>query len=237
MTTGSLSRSLLRPLLCACGCLSFLFATALRGTQSPVFPDCLNVSASRNQFRPTDHSECSKDVLNLGSDKTIDDGEVLLGITPQEVKFIGCAAAPFVTFPAPGLHSKFNIYYPTVVRFEHDGYIAPLLHEMGHVFQLKQSGSYAKLKASLDDSIERIELGADFIGGFGASRLGLEPNAFLLNLSLVGSYNHGDFDSHGRPEDRAAAFRSGYFYQEKQATIGDAYADFQDNRFAQIKHQ
>jgi hypothetical protein len=196
--------------------------------QGPVFPDCLNVSPPRNPFRPLDHPKCNQDTLNFEEDKTIHDGEKLLDITPQEVRFIGCDDAPFVTIPAFGLSdSKFSIYYPTGVHLAHDGYLAPLLHEMGHD---------AKLKASLDDSIERIELGADFIAGIGANRLGLEPNAFLLNLSLFGSYNSRDFNYHGKPEDRAAAFRNGYFYREEQSTVTDSYADFQDNRFAQIKH-
>jgi hypothetical protein len=236
MKIGSLPRSLAR-LLVVCGCFAFPLATGLCGAKSSVFPDCLNVSSPRNPFRPTDHDECSKDALNFGDDKTVHDDEKLLDITPQEVRFIGCAAAPFVTFPAFGLsNSRYSIYYPTGVQLAHDDYLAPLLHEMGHVFQLKQAGSYAGLKASLDDSIERIELGADFIAGIGANRLGVEPKLFLINLSLVSSYNRSDSDYHGRPEDRAVAFRNGYFYQEKQATIANSYADFQDNLFAQIKN-
>jgi hypothetical protein len=233
---GSSSRPLAQPFLVACGLLALPVAIALSSTQSAASPDCLNVSSSPNPFHTSGHPECSKDVLNLGDDKSIHGGEKLLGITPQEVRFIGCAAAPFVTFPALGLSSsKFSIYYPTGVQLTHDDYLGPLLHEMGHVFQLKQAGSSAKLKASHDDSIERIELGADFIAGIEANRLGLEPRAFQINLSLVGSYNSRDSDYHGKPEHRAAAFRNGYFYQDKQAAVTDAYADFQDNLFAQIK--
>jgi hypothetical protein len=233
---GSLFRSLSQTSLIVSGCLALLLAMILSTTQGRAFPDCLNLSPSPNQFNPTDHPDCSKDPLDLSNDKAVRNGEALLDITPQEIRFIGCEPAPFVTFPAVGLNSKFTIYYPTGIQLAHDKYVAPLLHEMGHVFQLKQAGSYKKLKASLDDSIERIELGADFIAGLGANRLDLEPNTFLINLNLVGGYSKGAQD-HGRPEDRAAAFRNGYFYQEKQFTIADSYADFQDNRFAQIKHQ
>jgi hypothetical protein len=237
MTIGCLFRSLAQPFLVVLGCLAPLLGTGLSTAQSPVFPDCLNLSPSTDQFRPTDHPDCSKDALDLGNDKAVHDGERLLNIAPREVRFIGCAAAPFVTFPAIGTNSNFTIYYPTDVQLTHDKYVAPLLHEMGHVFQLKQARSYANLKASLNDSIERIELGADFIAGFGANHIGLEPNTFLINLKLVGNYNNHDFESHGRPEDRVSAFRNGYFYEEKQSSVADSYADFQDNRFAQIKHQ
>jgi hypothetical protein len=238
MTRGCLFRYLAQPVLVVCGCLVPLFAADPGKARSPVFPDCLNLSPSTDQFRPTDHPDCSKDALDLGNDKAVHDGETLLNLAPREVSFIGCEAAPFVTFPAAGPNSKFRIYYPTGVQLAHDKYVAPLLHEMGHVFQLKQAGSYANLKASLDDSIERIELGADFIAGFGANHLGLEPNAFLINLKLVGNYNNNDLESHGRPEDRVFAFRNGYFYEEGQpSTVADSYADFQDNRFSQIKHQ
>jgi hypothetical protein len=208
----------------------------VRGSQNPVFPDCLNVSSPQNPFRPKDHAICVKDVLNFGDDKTVRADEKLLGITPQEVRFIGCSEAPFVTFPALGLSdSSYTIYYPTGVQLAHEDYLAPFLHEMGHVFQLKQAGSYPRLEAALDNSLERIELGADFLAGIGADRLGLEPKAFLVNLSLFGSYNSSGVDYHGRPEDRAVAFRNGFFYQEKRTTITASYADFQDNLFAQIK--
>lgn len=237
MSIGSLFRLRALPLFVAYSYVAVPLAIGGSGAQNPMFPDCLNVSPSRSPFRPLEHPACNKDPLDFVDDRTIRDGEKLLDITPQEITFIGCDDAPFVTFPALGLaHSKFTIYYPTGVQLSHEGYLAPLLHEMGHVFQLKQSGSPAKLRASLDDSIERIEMGADFIAGFGAMRLGLEPNAFLINLALVGSYDSHDQNSHGRPEDRAAAFRNGYFYQEKLSTLTDAYADFQDNRFAQLKH-
>jgi len=233
------SRSSARRFVVACGFLAFPLAVALSGTQISVFPDCLSFSSSASRFVPTDHlRECTTDALNLGDDEAIQGGEKFFNIAPEEIRFIGCAAAPFDTFPPLGLSkSQFTVYYPTAVQLTHDEYVAPLLHEMGHVFQLKQAGSYAKLKASLDDATERIELGADFMAGIGADRLGLEPKAFLLNLSLVGSYNNRDFDYHGRPEDRASAFRNGYFYQDKQATVADSYSDFQDNRFAQIKHE
>jgi len=232
-----LSHSLARPLL-ASGCLAFITAAGLGSFERPIFPDCLNAASAANSFRPTEHNvDCNKDALNLWNDRSVREGAKLLGINAEEVRLFGCMPAPFRTVPALGSsNQKFSIYYPTGVQLGQGGYIAPLLHEMGHVFQLKLVGSYQKLQASHDNSIERIELGADFIAGYAAGHLDLEPKAFLVNLSLIGSYNGKDLDYHGRPEDRAAAFRNGYFYMERQSTLTDSYADFQDNRFAQIKN-
>ncbi len=238
MNTGCRSHSLACPLLVASSCLVFTAATPINSAERIIFPDCLSASSPTTTFRPTEHTlDCHNDILHLWNDKVVRDGAKLLGISAEEIQFFGCPPAPFLTVPALGLsNQKFSIFYPTSVQLTHNGYVAPLLHEMGHVFQLKGAGSLAELKASHDSSLERIELGADFIAGYAANRLGLEPSAFLVNLSLITSYNSRDFDYHGRPEDRAAAFRSGYFYLDKQATLPDAYTDFQDNRFAQIKN-
>src|SRR4051812_39557468 len=78
MKIGSASRSLPLPFLFACGCLAVRLATPLSSMQGSVFPDCLNGSSSRNPFKPTEHTECSKDLLSLGDDKTIRDSERLL---------------------------------------------------------------------------------------------------------------------------------------------------------------
>lgn len=199
------------------------------------FPDCLNSSSSKAPFHSSEHTDCDGDPLDQANNKIIKEDEALLGISPRDVRFIGCAAAPFLTMPGSGLiTSQATIYYPTGSKFEPDTYAAPLLHELGHVFQLKQSGSYAKLRSSLEDSNERIELGADFIAGIAAKKLGLKPADFLINLALIGSYNIQDKDFHGTPANRSAAFRIGYFYEDG-GKIADSYADFQDNLFGQIK--
>jgi hypothetical protein len=214
-----------------------LASTAVGSATEPQLPDCLNSQSTQTLFNPGDHEGCIADQANFGQEGTILKAEQFLSISPSEVRFIGCNDAPFRTYP-PSANGKtlFKVYYPTGITLSHNGYLAPLLHELGHVYQLKQAGSYAKLEASPNGSIERVELGADFLAGIVGSRLGLEPKSFLVNLSLVGSYRGGDTLSHGRPEDRAAAFRYGYFYQESQASINSSYSDFQDNLFAQIKH-
>jgi hypothetical protein len=222
---------------------ALLFALALVPTlilgqsdHPAAFPDCLNSSSSKAPFHSNEHTDCDGDPLDQANNKIIKEDEELLGIGPRDVRFIGCAAAPFLTVPGSGLiSSQATIYYPTGSKFKPDSYAAPLLHELGHVFQLKQAGSYAKLRASLDDSNERIELGADFIAGIAANKLGLTPAEFLINLALIGSYNIQDKDFHGTPANRTQAFRNGYFY-DNASRIADSYADFQDNLFAYIKH-
>jgi hypothetical protein len=221
-------------LLAACSCLALPLAIAL-SSQDPIFPDCLNASPSK--FQPTAHPECSKDAMKLRAARSSAIMRSCLALPQRRSGFIGCADSPFVTVPAFGLsNSKPTIYYPTDVRLAEGDYFAPLLHELGHVFQLKQVSSYERLKSAVDGSNERIELGADFLAGAGASRLGPEPKSFPLNLSLVTDYNNRDPNWYGRPEDRAAAFRFGFFDHEKQRSFTDAYADSQNNLFAQTKH-
>jgi hypothetical protein len=204
-------------------------------TRPADFPNCLNGSSSKHPFHPNEHSECKGDPLNEASNTTVRKDEEMLGISPEDVRFIGCAAAPFLTVPGSGLiSSQATIYYPT--QLSEDSYAAPLFHELGHVFQLKRAGSLAKLKSSLDNSNERIELGADFIAGLAANKLGLKPADFLINLALIGSYNIQDQDFHGTPANRTQAFRNGYFYDNNDSQIADSYADFQDNLFGYIKH-
>lgn len=198
------------------------------------FPNCLNGSSSPHPFHPNEQSDCKSDPLGVGNNTTVRKDEELLGIKPEDVRFIGCAAAPFLTVPGSGLiSSQATVYYPT--QLSEDSYAAPLFHELGHVYQLKHAGSYAKLRDTLGDSNERIELGADFIAGLAASKVGLKPADFLINLALIGSYNIQDQDFHGTPANRTQAFRNGYFY-DNASQIADSYADFQDNLFAYIKH-
>ena len=212
-------------------------ALVLGQPDSPAaFPVCLGGSSSKTPFHPSEHTDCDGDPLDQANNKIIKEDEELLGISPRDVRFIGCAAAPFLTVPGSGLiRSQATIYYPTGSKFKPDYYAAPLLHELGHVFQLKQAGSYTRLRASLEDSNERIELGADFIAGLAANKLGLKPADFLINLALIGSYNIQDQDFHGTPANRTQAFRNGYFYDDG-GQIADSYADFQDNLFGHIKN-
>ena len=85
-------------------------------------------------------------------------------------------------------------------------------------------------------SVERAELGADFLGGVAAQMLELNPDEAQKSIFLVGSYSSGELGSHGKAKERASAFRMGYFYQPVNDPVSAKYLDFQNNRFAQIKH-
>jgi len=217
-------------------CVWLLTVAVACGAEKPRFPNCLNASEQPAESRPPKKDTCGSDALSLGRDETISNARRFLGIDQGELSFAGCASAVFRTVPSETPELTLRVYYPTGIGLAHAAYIGPLIHELAHVFQFTRAGSLSKLMASHEESIERVELGADFIAGITAARLNLEPRAFLINLSIVGTYGLPARDSHGRPEDRAAAFRSGYFYQNKNLSLEDSYSDFQDNRFAQIKH-
>jgi hypothetical protein len=195
-------------------------------------PNCLNSAHGEGGFDLAGHPECSRDELGVSTNLEVRSAEKMLGIAPQEVAFIGCPAANFGTQPqrvALGLPYHFLILYRADPKLAITDYISPLLHELGHVYQIKRAGGTGTLLAF----IERTELGADFLAGIEARRLRLSPGLSQRTLDLVGTYTN---DPHGTPEDRTEAFRYGYFYQPAQAPIGPIYADFEDNLFNQVKH-
>jgi hypothetical protein len=194
------------------------------------FPDCLHSSSGDERFELKNHPECNGDPLNLARDPVVVEAEKIFSLTATEITFIGCATAPFAARMSriePSVH--FEVLYHSDAKLN---YLAPTLHELGHLYQLKKAGSPQRLGGT----IERIELGADFLAGLAAQKLAIEnPNLFQRSLFLAGSYTPKS-DSHGKPEDRASAFRYGYFYQPSRVSLEAAYADFQDNLFSQIMH-
>jgi hypothetical protein len=160
----------------------------------------------------------------------------MFGLPPDQITFIGCAAAPFMTYPAsmdPPFRVK--IFYPVADKSDLREYVAPILHEIGHAYQYRLFGSTEKLLASSDNSIERIELGADFLAGLAAQRLKLSPGEFETSSYLDGSYAF-DADSHGNPADRALAFRYGYYSPPTEHFDDSQYVDFQESGFTIAKH-
>jgi hypothetical protein len=203
--------------------------------QRESIPDCLGSDSAG--FDPGEHRDCVKDSLNVSSDARVQKEQKMLGITSNEILFVGCEAAPFKTFLArtePSL--RFKIFYRATVNSSSKDYLAPILHEVGHVYQLNRAGSMDNLFKSLDNSKERVELGADFLAGYAAHKLGLDASVSQESLSLMGSYQLKQSDPHGCPEARAAAFRFGYFYKPEDASVESQYSDFQDNLFAQTQH-
>src|ERR1700687_4468000 len=174
-------------------------------------PDCLNSNSSEKPFNLAEHTECKNDKANLSKYPEVVETENMLGLTSDQVTFIGCAVAPFrsrMVDLGPPFH--FEILYTFDANFVAADYVAPILHEIGHAYQFKKAGNPIKL---LESPIERLELGADFLAGLAASKLGIKnPNLFERTLSLVGSYE-AKSDPHGTPEDRTQSFRYGFFYR------------------------
>jgi hypothetical protein len=200
------------------------------------WPNCLSSEPGQGPFDVTKH-DCKNDPMNVSKDPSLLRTEQMLGLTPGEITFIGCDSAPFaasMTVIDPPAH--FQILYRSQSGSGLSYYLTPILHEMGHIYQLKNAGSPQRLSEALHRSVERAELGADFLGGVAAQMLELNPDAAQKSIFLVGSDSSGELGSHGKAKERASAFRMGYFYQPVNDLVSAKYLDFQNNRFAQIKH-
>jgi hypothetical protein len=204
------------------------------GSSPNTMPHCLNSSSTEKPFELSKHPECTSDRANISNYREVKETEEMFGLKPAEITFIGCGAAPFSTSMVeldPPFHFQI-LYEAGDDSTSEDEYIAPILHELGHVYQFKKAGSPSKL---FELSTERLELGADFLAGFAAAHLGFKnPSLFERTLSLVGSYEVKS-DSHSTPEGRTQAFRYG-FHCRRSAPVESVYSDFQDNLFSQIKH-
>jgi hypothetical protein len=194
-------------------------------------PDCLQAGGAVEPSISSTPPTCDRDRLRVSEDAAVRATEKLFHLSSAEIVFIGCeTASDFSTdVVRTSSSSHFVIVYPMSVSKSSD-YVAPMLHELGHVYQLKRVGD----KEQLLQMLERTELGADFLAGLAARKVGLNPGVFEISLRLVGSYRSSPRVSHGRPEDRSSAFR--YGYNEPAGPLDSQYDDFQDNLFSQLKH-
>jgi hypothetical protein len=198
------------------------------------FPDCLNSSDRGARTGASMAIRCPVDPRHLLKDTTIGETLAMIDVDERADLFLGCVDEKFRTMrTGSGATLTVHVYYPDR-DLSKEQYIGPLIHELGHVFQFQQMEVGTRGFPSGGESIERIELGADFLAGLVAGRLDLDPKMFVINPEISGTYNLSK-DSHGRPEDRTNAFRLGYFYSEKKRSLADAYVDFQDNLFAQLR--
>ncbi|UED34239.1 hypothetical protein [Rhizobium ruizarguesonis] len=193
------------------------------------------------QNRNNSDQKCPDDSLDIASSDYVRKAIDFLSLNDVLITFVGCPEAAFKT--GGGFKDrvtkkkKFLIQYPTTVSGENlrsEEYIAPIVHEIGHVYQIKAAGSPGELKQG--SCSERIELGADFLAGFVfANGLGVaNKKDFQESLRLLGDYSDDPAWSHSIPEDRTAAFRSGYYMVQKRKIhqLDDAYTIFQDMDFA-----
>jgi hypothetical protein len=203
------------------------------GAADSSLPDCLNSSGSVASSSASANT-CTTDPQHLLSDARIRETLAMIGATERDVQFLGCVGEKFRTVRTGTRATlKLHVYYPDRALSKAQ-FIGPMMHELGHVFQFQQAEADNHGAPSQNVSVERVELGADFLAGLVAGRLDLDPKVFIINSEIEGTYNLSR-DSHGRPEDRANSFRLGYFYNDKKRPLADAYVDFQDNLFAQLR--
>jgi hypothetical protein len=213
--------------LCAAVCLPSPIAG--RGND---FPDCLHAGSQAGQS--SSDPGCHNDTLDVSGDATVRRAIEFLELQVTEIVFAECSNFPFTTsMPKTSRPYRFEIDYPTVSKSKVGDHLPAMLHELGHVYQYKVAGSPAKLFKMHEDSLEKAELGADFLAGLIEQKLNIDPGPFERSIFLPGNFRVND---HGRLEDRNAAFRNGYFYPLNKTTLDKAYQDFLDNRYSQIKN-
>ncbi|MEX3967383.1 hypothetical protein AB4Y42_35055 [Paraburkholderia sp. EG286B] len=154
----------------------------------------------------------------------------------SNISFIGCNKTAFKTVVGESSGALFKIFYPgDATAYSAADYAAPIGHELAHVFQVKNSGSLKNLQKR---SSLCIELGADFLCGLVYKNY-LHGNAsdFEDNMSLIGRYRELSNSAHGNPDQRAQAFRRGYFlrFEDFNNNITAANNYFLSDIFGQIQ--
>lgn len=176
---------------------------------------------------------CSNDIdpLRLSDNHDVRAAMSILGIDKNEISFKGCEHLSFkVKSLEDGKNTKFEIYYDTTAA---KNIIAPILHEISHINQIKAEGSYQNLTKSY--SSERIELGADYTAGYIFRKLPEkhELNEFEQNINLAGLYIKSE-DTHGNPSRRDQAFRLGVFDTEAPSDARKINLYFQREIYGKI---
>jgi hypothetical protein len=185
---------------------------------------------------------CRGDVAHLAEWPAVRNMVAAYGIVQPPIAFQACAKTGFEVKIHLDAHETYSytIYYPVPGKGELKNYIAPMAHELAHVYQLMQAGNKYKLLAQFpkESSSRHVELGADFLAGVvlkefnSASML----NEFQLNLYLIGKYHEDQSTAHGEPQDRQNAFRLGYFLRDSKFTgpVSAANTYFQDELYGQF---
>lgn len=195
-------------------------------------PDCLHASPPS----PGSTDQCEPDPKGLSNSAMIEAAEATLGLAPTDLEFTGCRNALFQTTVArtiPGLALK--VTYPILPGVDLPEYVAPIVHELCHVYQLKQAGGFSRLEEQLNPYFERAELGADFLTGVVLRGLSLPTSTFELSKYVSGSYKRNLSAPHGVPHERTSAFRLGYFFDRRVTDLGTKYRFFQDDLFATLR--
>lgn len=172
-------------------------------------PRCLYSFTVGADNRPVE--ACTEgDPLGLGRDARVAAAMRALGIPAEAVRFSGCRGQRFSASPDHASGSRperYVVTYPTEAAGKH---LAPIVHELAHVMQMRLAGGLDALWAGGMDS-RQIELGADFLTGlvFSEALRHVDLDEFQHNLSLIGLYYERNDEAHGTPAQRLSAFRIG----------------------------
>lgn len=183
---------------------------------------------------------CRSDPLHVAALRDLSIAIKALALPADRIQFQGCAKTVFKTAYLPGATAasrRYKIYYP-ILDQPYQNYVAPLVHELAHVYQIETTGDADKLLQRYANRLLPIELGADFLTGIVARYylVGARPNLFGDNLQLVGLYRESDVQAHGTPDQRIGAFRFGYFMSASKfrSQIARAYQEYDDNGFPML---
>ena len=195
-------------------------------------PNCLYGTFSQGDDK-TAIGPCGADAKGIGTDPNVLAVMRTFNIAPNVVVFQACPGGRFSAMPDSNDAKRFLVRYPSTVK---SNYLAPIVHELAHVVQMRNAGSLAALKPK--ENSRRIELGADFLAGlaFNMSLKQMNSGDFETNLQLAGSYKI-ETDDHGTPEHRTQAFRLGSTRKEPypELTILEAMAYWNANDYARIR--
>lgn len=196
-------------------------------------PKCLYGTFTQGDQK-TPVEPCVGDIKNIKMDPAVLAVLRIFNIPRNTVVFSACPGGRFSAMPADADDGKrFVVRYPSAVQSD---YLAPIVHELGHVLQMRSAGGLAALNPEINS--RRIELGADFLAGlaFNLSLQNLNKGDFETNLELVGSYILKR-DDHGTPEDRTVAFRLGAYRKDPypELTIVEALNYWNLNDYPRLR--
>lgn len=213
--------------------LTLAYARAGTGTADVCF-------FASDAFQARASEGCRPDPLDLGQLNDITIAEQVLNVPKARLQLVGCTRTLFSIATSPGAtatRQSYRIYYP-VLNQDRANYVAALIHELGHVYQLETTGSPHQLLEKYQNQWIQIELGADFLVGLVAGHYlrGASPEIFASNMQLIGLYREDPVGAHGTPTQREIAFRSGFFKPTEalHSAISEAYQDYDDDVFPTI---
>ncbi len=187
---------------------------------------CLNGSGAPDSSVNCQPSLTSPDPNSLISESSVQAIISGLELNSTSVRFRGCPGHKFET---QGRQSDdkivYYIYYNSDLNYADPTNIAPIAHELGHVFQSKSLGSFDGLKS---EPREAVELGADYLAGYAFKNFlyTTAPSNLQQSLDLVGSFQNSQ-DPHGFPAQRTSAFRQGFIRTTRvKEDVQTAYSNF-----------